>query len=362
MKRFTYLLSLTLTVFALAAVAIVGCEGPAGPAGTAGTNGTDGTNGTNGTDGKDGVDGNGTCVECHDESTDIYVKRLQAANSKHLTGGDFERSDADCAGCHTHEGFLERMEAGNFHSTADVANPSPQNCRTCHNIHINYDSTDFAIRYPDPVTLALNDVTVDMSEGNVCANCHQPNLLNPAYEIGGDSISITNKRWGPHHGPQSAMVHGTTGYEVVGSETYPTPGSSMHAGAGCTQCHMPDAFGNQAGGHTLNMTYFYHGHDEDWVAGCTDCHSGIEDFDVNGKKTLVAELTDSLHHMLITEGLVDSAGYLVASSTAPLKVSPEQAGLIYNFKFVEEDLSEGVHNTKYAVALLQNSIEALSAN
>jgi hypothetical protein len=353
MKRFTYLLSLTLAAFALAAVGFIGCEGPAGPAGTAGANGTDGT---------DGVDANASCTECHDESTDIYVKRLQAANSKHLTGGDFERSDAECAGCHTHEGFLERMEAGNFYATTDVANPSPQNCRTCHNIHINYDASDFAIRYPDPVKLAINDVTVDVAAGNVCANCHQPNLLDPSYTIGGDSISITNKRWGPHHGPQSAMLWGTTAYEVAGSVTYPDAGSKMHAQVGCTTCHMPEAYGNQAGGHTLRMTYEYHGGDEDWVAGCTDCHSGAEDFDINGKKTMVAELTDSLHHMLMAEGLLDADGYLVASSSAPLKVSPEEAGLIYNFKFVEEDLSEGVHNPSYAMAVLQNSIEALSAN
>ncbi len=359
MKRFTYLLSLTLTVFAIAAVAFVGCEGPAGTAGANGTNGADGTNGTNGTD---GVDGNGTCVECHDESTDIYVKRLQAANSKHLTGGDFERSEKDCAACHTHEGFLDRMESGEMEASADIANPSPQNCRTCHNIHINYDTSDFAIRYPDPVKLWSNDVTVDMSDGNICANCHQPRIPEPMYVIGGDSISIDEKYWGPHLSTQSAMVHGTAAYEVAGSVTYPTPGSSMHAGAGCTKCHMPDAFGNQAGGHTLNMTYFYHGHDADWVAGCTDCHSGIEDFDVNGKRTMVIELTDSLHHMLMAEGLLDKDGYVVASESSPLKLSPEQAGLIHNFKFVEEDMSEGVHNTKYAVALLQNSIEALSAN
>ena len=364
MKRFTYLLSLTLTVFAIAAVAFVGCEGPAGTAGANGTNGTDGTNGTNGTNGSDGVDGNGTCVQCHDESTDIYVKRLQAANSKHLTGGDFERNDADCAACHTHEGFLERMESGEMEASAAIANPSPQNCRTCHNIHINYDTTDLAIRYPDPVQLWFNDVTVDMSEGNICANCHQPRIPDPMYAIGGDSISIDSKYWGPHLSPQSAMVHGTAGYEVAGSKSYPTPGSSSHASAGCTQCHMPDAFGNQAGGHTLNMTYFYHGRDADWIAGCSvsGCHSTIEDFDFNGVQTNVALLTDSLHHMLMAKGLVDSAGYLVASETAPLKVSPEDAGLIFNFKFLEEDHSTGVHNPAYAVAILQNSIEALSAN
>jgi len=356
MKRFTYLLSLTLSAFVVAAVAFIGCEGPAGPAGTPGADGADGADGT------DGVDANATCTECHDESTDIYVKRLQAANSKHLTGGDFERSDKDCAACHTHEGFLDRMESGEMEASADVANPSPQNCRTCHKIHINYDASDFALRYPGPVTLWANDVTIDVASGNICANCHQPRLLEPGYTIGGDSVSITNSRWGPHHSPQSAMLWGTTAYEVAGSVSYPDPGGRMHAQVGCTECHMPDAYGNQAGGHTLNMTYEYHGSDADWVAGCTGCHTGIEDFDLNGVQTQVSTLLDSLHHVLMDEGLLDEDGLLVASSSSPLKVSPEEAGVIHNFLFVESDLSTGVHNSAYAIALLKNSLESLAAN
>lgn len=355
MKRFTYLLSFTLTALFFAAIVIVGCEGPAGQAGT------DGKDGIDGVDGQDGTDGTAACSACHNDDTDVYTKSLQAANSKHLTGGNFERSDADCAACHTHEGFIDRMESGEMEASMDIAEPTPPNCRTCHKIHINYDETDFDVRYPDPVTLWINDVTLAIGSGNICSNCHQPRIPDPMYAIGGDSISVTNKRWGPHHGPQSAMLHGTSGYEVAGSMSYPTGGSSMHASAGCTTCHMPEARGNQAGGHTLAMTYNYHGSTVDWVAGCTDCHSGAEDFDIGGKKTLIAALTDSLHHMLMAEGLLDEDGYIPASSSSPKMIAPEDAGLIYNFKFVEEDLSEGVHNPGYAQALLQNSLEALAA-
>lgn len=348
MKRFTYLLSFTLTAFFLAAVVIIGCEGPAGPAGA---------DGADGQDGQDGVDANATCTQCHKDDTEVFVRELQAANSKHMTGGAFERSDADCAACHTHEGFLDRMESGEMEASADIKNPSPPNCRTCHKIHINYDYSDFAIRYPDPVDLWINDVTVDLGVSNQCANCHQPRIPDPMFTVGGDSINITNSRWGPHHGPQSAMLWGTSAYEVAGSASYPTPGSTQHAGAGCKQCHMPDAYGNQAGGHTFAMSYEYHGSEEDWIAGCTDCHSSIEDFDYNDVQTTVAELTDSLHHVLMAKGLLDEDG-LVANT--PQKVSAEEAGFIYNFLFIEDDLSMGVHNPGYAQALLKNSLEALA--
>ncbi len=354
MKRFTYLFSLTLTAFALAAVVIIGCEGPAG------ITGVDGTDGINGIDGVDGVEGTASCKQCHNDNSDVFVKSLQYGNSKHMVGGDFERSQADCAACHTHEGFIDRMESGEMTASSDIAQPSPPNCRTCHQIHINYDSTDFAIRYPDPVKLWINDVTIDNGSGNVCSNCHQPRIPDPMYVIGGDSIEITSKRWGPHHGSQAAMVYGTSGYEVAGSVSYPTAGASLHSGSGCNQCHMPDARGNVAGGHTLKMSYDSYGSKRDWVAGCTDCHIGIKDFDHNGAQTQVATLLDSLHHVLMGEGFLDEDGYLVASSNAPLTVSPEQAGFLYNFKFIEEDLSMGVHNYAYTMALLKNSLEELS--
>ena len=46
-------------------------------------------------------------------------------------------------------------------------------------------------------------------------------------------------------------------------------------------------------------------------------------------------------------------------SAIPGNMTMNQAGGIYNFKFVEEDRSGGMHNIKYAKKLLENSIESL---
>jgi hypothetical protein len=344
MKRLAYLLSLTTAAVFLAFMAFTGCEGPAGPPGA---------------DGLDGMDANATCTQCHNENTDIFVKSLQASVSKHMTGGNFERNDAECAACHTHEGFIERMDAGEMEASAAIENPSPTNCRTCHKIHETYTSADLELRYPEPVSLWVNDVTVDLGAGNICANCHQPFIPDPMFGTGlGDKV-ITDSRFGPHHGPQSAMVWGTGAYEVAGSKSYPTPGGHPHAGAGCTQCHMPPAFGIQAGGHTLKMVYESHGHEADYTAGCTMCHEGIEEFDYHGLQTEVAELIDSLHGVLMGMGILDEDGLV---DNTPLTVSSEMVGYIYNYKFVEEDLSRGVHNPRYSVALLTNTLEALKSN
>jgi hypothetical protein len=314
-------------------------------------------------DGADGQDMDASCKVCHDDGTDLFVKSLQAGASVHMTGGNFERNDADCSACHTHEGFVDRMEAGTVDASAAVVNPSPINCRTCHNVHNAYDATDWDITYTDAVELQVNDVTVDLGgDANLCVNCHQARMATPAAVVGGADVSLTNSRWGPHHGPQGTVLWGTGGYEFAGT-SIATPGSHMHAsGAGCTTCHMAEAYGIQAGGHTFDMTWTYHGADAVWTAGCTDCHSSSTfGHDIEAFQEETEYLLDSLHTILVDNGWVSaSSGLLNASSSAPLVLTADEAGAVWNFYFLEEDRSLGVHNPPYVTALLEASIEAAS--
>ncbi|MFC2115918.1 collagen-like protein [Bacteroidota bacterium] len=337
------------------------CIGPAGPPGEDGIDGADGANGVmgpsgaDGTNGTDGTDANATCIYCHNDNSDILAKQLQAGNSGHMTKGNFERSDAGCAGCHTHEGFMDRMARNDNNPTDDIDNPTPPNCRTCHNIHISYDSTDWELTYAVPVTLWIDSVVVDLGKGNLCANCHQPRIPNPMFGTGSD-VEILSSRWGPHHGAQSPMIWGTSAFEVAGSETYPSPGSHSHVSAQCILCHMSAVFGSQAGGHTLNMTIDNNGVIEDYLAGCNDCHSGLDDFDYNGAQTEVEGLFEDLFDELLGLGMIDSFNNVVKQI-----VSSDMAGYIYNYKFVLEDGSMGIHNPSYAYAILTNTIEAIQA-
>lgn len=342
---------------------------PPGPPGEKGADGADGANGAmgpagpTGPAGPDGKDAKETCIQCHNENTEIYSRKLQAGNSVHMTGGNFERNDAGCGSCHTHEGFIDRMFTGEMDASAAFSNPSPPNCRTCHRIHLTFDSSDLAIRYPDPVNLWINDVSVDIGTGNICTNCHQPRVPepNPLTETG--TLSITSSRWGPHHGPQSAALYGTAGYEIdAGGLSYPTPGANAHLGSGgCVTCHMAEPYGNQAGGHTFKMTYDYHGSDNDNIAGCNECHvTQLDDFDLNGVQTYITNLSDNLYTMLIDKGWINEiTGLINASSSTPLVLQPDEAGVLYNYFFVAEDRSNGIHNVAYIKALLDNSIKSL---
>jgi hypothetical protein len=355
MKRFAFIFSLITAAIFIAALAFTACEGPAGPAGL------------DGADGLDGIDANETCKVCHNDETKLLAKQVQAGNSVHMTGGHFERSEGDCAACHTHEGFIERMTAGTISAT-DVEDPTPPNCRTCHKIHEAYDESDWDLRYPDAVTLWINDVTVDYPKGaNTCVNCHQPRVPYPMPELGGADVPISSPYWGPHHGTQSSMLWGTAGYEIAGTVSYPsTPGSSAHASAGCVTCHMiaiPE-YGSVAGGHTFNMTYDDHGEETENIPACTQCHdpAHLESFDYKDVMTDNQVLIDSLKNMLVDKGWLnpESGRANVSFVGPPLTLTADQAGVLLNYFMVVEDKSTGIHNPAYTRALLQNSVEFLN--
>jgi len=344
-KQFVLASWFTLLFFAL----MVSCvkEGPVGPAGA------DGIDGTNGIDGVDGTDGTATCMRCHDSGSDLVAKQVQYQNSIHALGGNFERNSTSCAICHTHEGFLERLATGANSTAAAISDPTPVNCRTCHKIHETYTEADYELRVTGPVDL-INGGTVDFGNGNMCINCHQ----SRPYEIpdmANDSTTITSSRWGTHHGPQSAMVFGLGGFEIPGDLSYSNSPHSQLVTDGCITCHMAEAFGNSAGGHTFNMTYIYHGGSQPNMVGCVACHAEADDFNVNGAQDEIEELLLELEGLLIAKGVYNTNSGLWNTGTYETNV----AGAALNYIFVKEDRSDGVHNFNYARALLKNSIDAI---
>jgi len=354
-SKLFYLLG-TLVVLAMLSISCTK-EGPAGPAGSDGTNGEDGIN---------GEDGTATCIQCHDDSQVMFAKTLQWEHSIHATGGHQERNGASCAPCHTSQGFLERMAAGAQETTGDILNPNPVNCYTCHNIHSTYTTDDWGLTYADESTpwhTGGKSVTQDFGSGNLCANCHQSRVAEPWPIVGSsDMYEVTSKRFGTHHGPQSNLLGGYGGYEIAGSLTYTNSPHTTVENA-CVTCHMADSPGLEFGGHVMNVAYEGELNEE----GCVSCHpDGIEDETIAEQEEVHA-LLEELHVMLMDLAIADSSGYLLgadgvntASSSNPANLSANHLGAHYNFKFIEEDRSGGIHNLKYSKALLTNTLEALN--
>jgi mono/diheme cytochrome c family protein len=373
MKKINILFSLLIVATLLVAI-LNGCEGPAGPPGDTTIAGLEGF--------KEGIN----CGDCHnpDQDTTYYVwaKKYQWELSKHFYGGDFERNTASCAGCHTTEGFIQSTQGK---TVTDHIDASPPGCFACHSPHAR---GDFSLRTVEPVIMnatveGQGDAIFDYGKGNLCASCHKPRTLSPMPDPGKteitDTITITNSRWYPHYGVQSQMLSGNGGFEFL---SYTYTGNSNHSTneailqEGCVACHMADATAGSgiAGGHTMNIVYLdSHGEDAYLLNGCTTsgCHS-VSGFDINyigsssfltgglGTHTATEAYMDTLHALLLDRNWITESGSINASQNNPLKIAPaDKAGALFNYFFIEHDMSKGSHNTRYALELLISSIAEL---
>ena len=215
-------------------------------------------------------------------------------------------------------------------------NPTHQDCRTCHQVHTSYTAADWALTTTDPVALyALEGATFDGGAGNLCGVCHQPRRPMDAADADGN-VEITSTHWGPHHGPQTAMLLGIGGAgEVEGS---PSAHYSMVENT-CVTCHV-----GENDDHSFEPN----------AAACVACHGEVDSFDLNGVQTEVEEMAAQLEEKLTTAGL------LVDGHPNPGVYPAGQAQAAWNWIMITlEDSSMGVHNPKYTKALLEWSLEQL---
>ena len=334
---------------------LAACEGDQGPIGPAGPEGPQGPMGENGAQ---------NCINCHSNSQIITAKQFQWEHSVHATGGNFDHNQASCAGCHTSQGFVERVMAGTMNPSGTIEDPLPQNCYTCHQIHTTYTENDWAFTQSAPVTLWVGGQTLDFGKANLCISCHQsrpytPALPEPGTVTDADTLNITSARYGPHHGPQGEMLPGLNGYELAGSLPYENSAHSAllanntkHA---CITCHMGTAQAVESGGHTFRVIS-----EEGDIntAACVECHTNAGDLEdlVADRQGQIEAKMEELRQLLIQRGLLNENTDLAI----PGKFVGHEAGALFNYRFVQEDMSRGVHNFKYAYALLTNSIEAMN--
>ena len=354
---------LTLSIFALGMM-IASCTGPEGPQGPAGPKGADGTDGT------DGVDANSFCINCHTMANKTTINEQFAMSAHGPMNGSvaYAGGRSGCAKCHSYQGYMETQLTGRDTTAAAVAIPMYFQCDMCHDFHGTLEETefpDYALRNDDPVSLMYNNhqSTVDLAgSGNVCAYCHQPRPRDgfPIQVNGTDSIAVTSSHWGTHYGTASVILAGHDAFEVPGSLPYESsPHTTM---VGCSDCHMAkNADRTDVGGHTFKMVA-----DDGYqnLTGCVSCHAGIEDFDLNGKQTEIADLIHHLDELLAERKLVDDTGHAIDYRSANgigRKWTSNEAGAVFNLLLAHYEGSHGVHNYKYTKALLTNTIEMVEA-
>jgi predicted CXXCH cytochrome family protein len=286
----------------------------------------------------------GLCGTCH---TEKYADWQKSLHNNHPDLAEFGRTP--CVECHSAQGYVNLV----FKEKEDYKIPihlEGQTCAACHNPHSAANQGQ--LRFVGTSTLPSGEV-INVGLAANCANCH--NQRRVPSDIEGQVVRAFGR--GPHEGTSSEMFEGTDAWEFPGKGyLFPSSPHKLVVTDACVTCHMKPT----ANAEPLHAM-------EPQLAACKNCHGeGVTsfqfkakgDYDGNGK-------VESVQHEV--EGLLELVqGVLPPSSSGWVndrKLDTEgKRGAAYNWLFVERDRSEGVHNTLYAVALMQASYKEVTGN
>lgn len=313
--------------------------------------------------------GSETCGDCHNGEHHPTFDEWQSSGHAHIEASPAGR--ASCAKCHNGliaGEYLDDPE-GFVAPTTDPTEQAPIACAVCHDPHGNDNPA--SLRDASVTDRALpNAVLVESAgAGRLCMACH-----NGRRTEGDVDGQIENGgRLGPHHSVQGDMLAGVNAYEKI-NESFDFR-SSLHIQVedACVTCHTHPHEGDIANGIPTFTGHSF----EPTVEACTPCHGGVEDFDqilakqdydgdgtIEGVQSEVAGLLDVLRETVIaastSQEAIDAltADFAANMGSATLTTKPQRAAA-YNWAYVSFDGSTGVHNTTYAVQLLQQSILSL---
>jgi predicted CXXCH cytochrome family protein len=276
------------------------------------------------------------CGTCHK----AYLSEWKT--SAHPTVNAMMAFNAACVACHTGQGYVEVIIGGSK-TFKPVAEPVGTVCVACHTPHSAQNPGQ--LRAVGTVKLPTGQEVKEGLAAN-CAKCH--NQRRDAANI----RTQIEKTWarGPHEGTSADMLAGVGAWEYPGIK-YTSSAHSKLPDA-CITCHMP----KKADGKTS--------HDfKPSLAACQSCHPGLTTFNVKAKGDYdgdgkIEGVQDEVEGLLaLLEAKLPTLEYPAAVQA--LK-TPAQRAAAYNTLFVEHDWSKGIHNTSYAVQLLQSAYKDLT--
>jgi hypothetical protein len=301
------------------------------------------------------------CAYCHDDghyhvfpdqwSTSVHASKTHMYDSNYAGGS--------CAACHNGQGFID-WSKGKSQTVQEVLAIT---CATCHNPHDASNGHQQVRIFNDELGNSVSTNTGGL--GRLCMNCHKSRRDAEEY------VKTYQDHYGPHHGPQADMLYATN--VITGNVPLP---SSAHLSAltnSCVDCHMADAGTHPpyAGGHTFSMV-FQDGTDNVGACEGAGCHGPIgtnfsdkkfymntvADHDGDGvDEGLQIEIDGLLHKLGMVLPPYDDPAVIIDTTDMPgYSYAPEELEAAYNYFFVLEDRSGGIHNPAFAVSLMQLSI------
>jgi Doubled CXXCH motif (Paired_CXXCH_1)/Cytochrome c554 and c-prime len=333
----------------------------------------------------------GNCAQCHD-SKNNHVKSAEWNNSLHArvtrtpSGG---ANRAQCARCHTGGGFAQYADTLGTTNIYTIVGADTTytalTCATCHNPH---DAANpHQLRAGPNIKLGDGTTVTNAGAGGFCMNCHQSRNGSVSNSIVkfplGQQTWLGGSAFGVHDNPAGDMLEGVNGW-TYGLDI-PSSAHRFAVTDTCAGCHMNDHYSTNSaspafthvGGHSFNMSWSDGTNTYENVEACAKCHGPIDSFDmvkvdyngdgvIEGVQTEVQKLLDKLSTLLPPANYVASGNYvadgLVKSPSARTNWQSKFLKAGYNWQFVNNDLSKGVHNAAYAVGLLKASIGDLTGD
>jgi nitrate/TMAO reductase-like tetraheme cytochrome c subunit len=292
------------------------------------------------------------CLTCHNDDI-ILEKRYELSLHDHATmANSLSRGGrAGCGRCHSHENFRNYVETGEDMSLETVTGLT---CESCHTLHDSEDVENFSyglvLTGPQEFLTGGTESFGDNAASNLCLACHQPRRDYTAYDltpdVPADSVFITSSHAGPHYGMMGSMLFGKGADDRNGTVAL-NQGEMAHTSVGCVSCHM-----SESNNHMFAPK----------VDNCTTCHSGAEDFDINGAATKMHDAIVAIEAKLVEKGWyeeTDDGLHSLASSSSPLGMSGSEYTAFWNYNVIHADHGSVYHNPPYVKAIINNIEENL---
>jgi len=298
-----------------------------------------------------------TCVAfCHSDisnTMDIEISRWE--NSAHareelVDTAILGQNSRQCGPeCHSTEGFVRSITGNNI----DTVLYTEIGCFACHAPHTNWD---FSVRDTSSVALE-NGSSYSYNKSNICARCHKS--LNSQAELVLETTTIDDDwiRWAIHGSTQADILAGSGGYEYPG-KTYVHSQHKTKVISGCYTCHQEYTRGLTMGGHSYNLRQ----ENIFLLETCnrSGCHEAIpfQDFVIAQLQDDFSSKLDSLKLKLIEDSLLDVVTELPINGKQI--TDKGLTGALYNYFFVLNDRSRGIHNLTYDTLLIRTSLDYLN--
>jgi len=345
--------------------------------------------------------GAGVCSQCHDDLNGHYYS-AEWNNSLHASSA--RETSAACVRCHTAPGFIGWATAGgmsaqnlyptnliaanaystNILTTAPDTTYEAVTCQACHDPHNASNPNQLRLGYN--VTLSDGTVVTNAGAGGFCMECH--NSRGGSVTNTFAKYPLNQPNWaggvgfGTHDSPQGDMLEGVNA--VTYGQVIPSAPHMNVVSNTCVGCHMQtiaatDPAFTLAGGHTTKMSYTNSLGAKIPVAYvCTQCHGNVTNFDIpvpdyvgygysQGIQTQVQILLNQLSMLLPNSTYQANPANYVADGLVKTTIRTTQTNwptkflqAVYNWQYVANDGSLGVHNGPFAVGLLKASIANLT--